>query len=331
MIHQRPVFDEKLVKRFEYKIDIIRYIDGQPNKIFDTLVIHPIEAGNRFEFKSTEDPAASLYIPIEDITEISTPEHTEGAAEKKDLSLEIEFKDNQGSKSVAFSVQDKHIEEMLVKTLTPMEKKYWDTVELEYNLGGVSKTTQLYYKAPFLSEGEELLWINTKTEGILNKHLRWLEALTNFRAIYYDFEKHDSGRISLNLVDDVIVKNRGTASGSNRFGTFTARGNNTFTGTEISTGQEDSRTIGDVHFMRDGESVVTFVQVSDPQGLARLAKVVIKQLFPFVKPGKARLPMAKGSVAEVKTSPTGEPICPYCGNVNQVVAKFCSACGFAFQ
>ena len=55
MIPQHPMFDPALVKRFEYDINVIKYIDGQPNEILDTLVIHPIEVGNGFEFKSKGD------------------------------------------------------------------------------------------------------------------------------------------------------------------------------------------------------------------------------------------------------------------------------------
>jgi hypothetical protein len=323
----RPIFDENLVRRFEYKIAVVRYVDGSPNKTFDRLVIHPIEAGNRLEFRSENDPAASFSIPIDTVTEISTPEQAEGEPEKQDLLLEIEFKDEHGSKkSIAFNVQDRHIEEALVRTLKPMEQKYWDAVELEYVLGGVTKTTQLYYKTPFLSDGEELLWVNTKTEGTSTKHIRWLEALTNFRAIYYDFGKHDSGRIPLNLVDDVVVRNQRAASASSRFGTFTSRGSAALA--ETGTNQ-DGMTIGDVHFIREGKSIVTFVQVSDPHRLAGLAKATIKQLFP--KSGRVRLPLVEGPVAEVQTSTTGEPVCPYCGTANQPAAKFCSVCGFAFR
>jgi hypothetical protein len=328
MMHQRPIFDEKLVKRFEYDIDVIKYIDGQPNKILDKLVIHPIEVGNKFELKSNENVGASFYIPVEDITEINTPE--QAVPDKKELLFEIEFKDSQGNKkSIAFNIQDKHIEEILVKTLKPMEQKYWDAVDLEYILDGMHKTTQLYYKTPFLSDGEELLWINRKTEGIVNKHLRWLEALTNFRAIYYDFDKHDSGRIPLNFVDDVIVRNQRATSESNRFGTFTAS-TSTFAVTEMPD-REGSRTIGDVLFMRNGNPIVTFVQVSDPYRLARLAKAVISQLFLSVKSSKTQLPIVEGTVIEAKTSAKGEPICSYCSTVNQIGSKFCSTCGFALQ
>ncbi len=323
-MHQRPMFDEKLVKRFEYDIDIIKYIDGQPNKTLDKLVIHPIEVGNRLEFKSTNDSSISFFIPIDDITEVNTPEQIEGSPEKKDLLLEIEFKDSQGNKkSIAFNVSDKYIEEVLVKTLKPMEQKYWDAVDLRYNLGGTIKTTQLYYKTPFLSDEEELLWINTKMEGIINKHLRWLEALTNFRALYYDFEKHECGRIALSFADDVIVKNEGRTSESNQFGTFTGSGI-AFTGTEMDKRYANRRKIGDVLFMRDGKPIVTFVQVSDPHEVANLAKAVIEQLFTPLKTGKTRqLPMAG-----VRTRGTDDSVCAYCGNVNPSGSEFCSKCGF---
>jgi hypothetical protein len=209
-----------------------------------------------------------------------------------------------------------------VKACKSVEEDYWDTVDLQYILDGETKTTQLSYKAPFLSEGEELLWINTKVEGIANKRIRWLEALTNFRALYYDFLKHDSGRIPLIFVDDVIVKNKNT-SGSDRIGTFVG------TGMRASL---DSGMIGDVHFIRDGMPTVSFLQVSDPYELADLAKVVIEKLFASVKPKKkTQLPMMEGPVIEVKTNESGEPICPYCGAVNQVSLRFCNSCGYALR
>ncbi len=323
-MHQRPMFDEKLVNRFEYDIDIIKYIDGQPNKTLDKLVIHPIEVGNRLEFKSTNDSSISFFIPIDDITEVNTPGQIEGSPEKKDLLLEIEFKESQGNKkSIAFTVSDKYIEQVLVKTLKPMEQKYWDAVDLRYNLGGMIKTAQIYYKTPFLSDDEELLWINTKIEGITNKHIRWLEALTNFRAVYYDFEKHECSRIALSFVDDVIVKNEVRTYESNRFGNFTG-GGRAFAGKEMDESYGPSRMIGDVLFMRDGKPIVTFVQVSDPHELASLAKAVIEQLFTPLKTGKTRqLPMAG-----VRTRGTDDSVCAYCGNVNPSGSKFCNKCGF---
>jgi hypothetical protein len=318
------MFDEKLVKRFEYNIDVVRYIDGQPSKMLGKLVIHPIEVGNNLEFKSTKD-TSRFQIPIDDITEINTPEQAEETRDKKHVLLEIEFKDSQGDKkSMVINVFDRHIEDLLVKTLKPMEQKYWDVVELEYDLGGITKTTQLCYKTPFLSDGEELLWINSMVEGIANKHIRWLEALTNFRAIYYDFEKHESGRIPLNFVDDVLVKNLATA-GFDRIGRFNEVGIRTFlqTGIERHTTRE---TVGDVLFMRDNKPIVSFLQVSDPYEVANLAKGMINQLFKPVKKGRVRLPMAAVGAREnvVRT-------CTYCGNVNAVGAEFCNNCGFALR
>ncbi len=325
MMYEHPIFDEKLVKRFEYDIDITKYIDGQPNKTIDRLVIHPIEVGNKLEFKSKIEAGGSFSIPIKDVIAINIPQPAKGALKKEMMLLEMEFYDSQGNQdSMAFKVLDVHIQEILdqVKASKSVEEEYWDTVDLQYILDGRTKTTQLYYKAPFLSDGEELLWINTKVEGIANKRIRWLEALTNFRAVYYDFLKHDSGRIPLIFVDDVIVKNQRTCR-SDRIGRFV--------GTGIKASQ-DSSTMGDVHFMKEGMPTVSFLQVSDPHELVDLAKIVIEKLFASIKPKKkTQLPMMEGAVIEVKTTDSGEPICPYCGAVNNVSLQFCNSCGYALR
>lgn len=325
MIYERPMFDNNLVKRFEYDIEITRYIDGQPNKTLDKAIIHPIEVGNKLEFKSKNEAGTSFLVLIKDVIAIKIPQPMQGMLKKEKMLLEMEFYDSKGNQNaMAFNVLDVHVQEILdqVKACKAVEQEYWDTVDLQYILDGKTKTTQLYYKAPFLSEGEELLWINTKVEGIANKRIRWLEALTNFRAIYYDFLKHDSGRIPLIFVEDVSIRNQRT-SGSDRIGTFVG------TGMRAS---QDSGTIGDVHFMKDGMSTVSFLQVSDPHELADLAKVVIEKLFASIKPKKkTQLPIMEGRVIEVKTTKKGEPICPYCGAINQVGLQFCNSCGYALR
>jgi len=208
MIYERPMFDNNLVKRFEYDIEITRYIDGQPNKTLDKAIIHPIEVGNKLEFKSKNEAGTSFLVLIKDVIAIKIPQPMQGMLKKEKMLLEMEFYDSKGNQNaMAFNVLDVHVQEILdqVKACKAVEQEYWDTVDLQYILDGKTKTTQLYYKAPFLSEGEELLWINTKVEGIANKRIRWLEALTNFRAIYYDFLKHDSGRIPLIFVEDALI------------------------------------------------------------------------------------------------------------------------------
>lgn len=325
-MHQHPMFDERLVKRFEFGIDLIKYVDGQPNKTYDKLIIHPIEVGNKLEFRG-EKGSVAFFIPVRDITEVNTTDQTKGKFDKKNLLIEIEFKDSHGVRQVvAFNVEDNYIEGILTKTLKPMEQEYWDTIDLQYDLDGTQKTTNLYYRCPFLSDGEELLWMNVKTEGINNKHLRWLEALTNFRAIYYDFGKHECGRIPLNFVDDVIAMNKQSTSTSSRFGGFTAVSNKTFMGTGLSMGSGESRTLGDVLFMKEGKSIVTFSKVSDPDLLANLAKTVIKKLFaPVSARRNTQLPMADA------TTTVTDYTCAYCGNINRKGSIYCSRCGFALS
>jgi len=321
------MFDDKLVKRFAYDADVIKYVSGQPNEMIDELVIHPIEVGNKLEFKSKKETSISLSIPIQDIISLNLPEQKKGALTREDILLEIEFYDSASNKnSISFNVKDIYVQQILdqVKALQKAEQEYWDAIDLQYYLDGIPKTTKVYYRGPFLSEGEELLWINTKIEGAINKHIMWLEALTNFRALYYDFTKHESGRIPLSFVDDVVVKNKKLTSGSDRVGTFT--------GSILSISHVSSGTIGDVVFVKDGKPTVTFLQVSDPNDIASLANAVIEELFKPLKQGKkTQLPLIEEPIMKLKTSKTGELVCPYCGTENHAASTFCSNCGFALR
>jgi len=321
------MFDERFVERPEYDIYAIKYIDGKPNETLDKLVIHPIEVGNTVEFKSKKDASISFSIPIKDIIAINLPEQKKGSLTKEDIRIEIEFYDNAGNKNtISFNIKDVFVQQILdqVKALQKAEQEYWDTIDLQYILDEEPRITKLYYRAPFLSEGEELLWINTKIEGVANKRIKWLEALTNFRALYYDFTKHDSGRIPLSFVDDVIVKNKKTIPGSDRVGTFT--------GSVLSISHVSSETVGDVVFMRGGKPTVTFSQVSDPNDIVSLAQVIIEESFkPLRTSGKTQLPLIEGPTLKLKTSKTGELVCPYCGTANQTNSAFCSNCGFALR
>lgn len=306
------MFDERLVRRFEFPIELVRYIDGMPNHTLNKLVIHPIEVGNKLEFRG--ESGTNFLIPVGNIVEVNTTDQTRGKFDRKNLLIEIEFKSD-NVQSLAFNVEDNYIESILTKTLKPQEAEYWDTVELQYIMDGNVVNTKLYYTPPFLSDGEELLWANVKTEGINYKHLRWLEALTNFRAIYYDFDKHECGRIPLNFVDDVTVKNRQDSTG--RFGEFTAASGKW--------GVSEGGKVGDVWFMKDGNPFVTFSRVSNPDGIADLARAVIKKLFAPVRTRKAQLPMAgeKPAVTDYK--------CSYCGNINPEGSLYCSKCGYALR
>jgi hypothetical protein len=53
---------------------------------------------------------------------------------------------------------------------------------------GTVATVDIYPLAPFLAEGEEIIWHNMSTSGIRHKKIVWLQALTNYRVYYYNYD-----------------------------------------------------------------------------------------------------------------------------------------------
>ena len=61
---------------------------------------------------------------------------------------------------------------------------------IQTNNNSQIKMIDIYPLTPFLSEGEEIIWHQMKTEGIRHKKVLWIEALTNYRVYYYDYKQH---------------------------------------------------------------------------------------------------------------------------------------------
>jgi tetratricopeptide (TPR) repeat protein len=151
--------------------------------------------------------------------------------------------------------------------------------EMEYGDGENFKSTTLFWKLPVLCDGEELLWSYVGEQGVFNKKARHLMAVTNFRAYVYHFEEHDWGNVLISTLDDILVMNSHRQSSSHRMGSFHATGRMGMSvGTHSSMGSSRSQTVGDVHFMKDGETIVTFGNVSDPSGIVKLVKSIQKQV-----------------------------------------------------
>jgi hypothetical protein len=151
--------------------------------------------------------------------------------------------------------------------------------EIEYGDGKNFKSTTLFWKLPVLADGEELLWSYVGEQGVFNKKARNLMVVTNFRAYVYHFEEHDWGNVLISTLDDVLVMNSHRQSSSHRMGSFHSTGRMGMRiGTHSSMGSGRSQTMGDVHFMKDGETIVTFGNVSDPHGIVKLVKSIQKQV-----------------------------------------------------
>jgi ribosomal protein L40E len=183
------------------------------------------------------------------------------------------------------------------------------------------RIVEIYPMTPFLAPDEQLAWYNMKTSGIFTKKVDWVQALTSFRVLEYNFKSHQSTSLPLSLVDNTIVTNRRTVSQTSQNGLFVGSGSNAavIQGSAKST----SVTVGDVIFTQSGKNYMTFSQVQDPDGVADVfqsTKSVIlseEEYHQHMNPNITLPPNPN----------TAGLICSKCDGSNPEDAIFCNKCG----
>jgi hypothetical protein len=168
---------------------------------------------------------------------------------------------------------------------------------------------------------EQIIWKNEVMKGIIRKEVGETQILTNLRVI------RNGQAFNLHSLDDVVVMNKHSI----RKGTYVSTGRYTRIGTGTSTG----KSIGDVVFIYQGKPVITFYQIGDPAGLAKLAKTARKSILDRLKmEEKAKIAADRAAAKpKPKKAPTsGSSLaCSQCSNENPADAKFCNGCGKALS
>jgi hypothetical protein len=157
------------------------------------------------------------------------------------------------------------------------------------------------------------------------------QRITNYRVI------QNNSQISLKDVDDIVVMNQHRVSQSSHIGTYTGRYTRFGYGTSRSTGVS----VGDVVFMYQGRPYIVFRQITDPNGVARLAKSARKQLLAAIKAteklqAQSRKQVIKATKRKVEEDVSVNNItvnnttldCPRCSCTNPKGSKYCNNCGF---
>ncbi len=324
----KPMVDPKRVEKFSYDVESAKQ-DGTEIRSVSKMVIYPMEAGNKLDLQ-TKDGLSLFATGLNFIQSVNTVSRPEGLLKRTNLSVEIKYGDQTGGGSITVDIEDKKVNEFIqiVQNLSQISKGYWSTAECIHNHRNKPAVSKVFYKAPFLAENEEVLWMRTMDEGIINRHVRMLFALTNFRAIQYDFKTHECGRVFLSTVDDIVVMNQHRESDSQSSGTYRRTGNYTGTSGERST---TSRIVGDVVFMADGRSMIQFSHVTDPEGLVRLAKAACDD----IKEAEKKFPQRQKTEGTIRSGAIGtapqalqdQIVCPSCKQLISAGANFCNNCG----
>ena len=101
---------KQLIKQQEYDdIEIVRWVDGNPNKDFNKIIFHIEETGHLIEFRNRKNKKESPVLNFQNISKVSILEETKKGflREKKDNLLGMTLRD--GSE-IIINVEDKEAE-----------------------------------------------------------------------------------------------------------------------------------------------------------------------------------------------------------------------------
>lgn len=161
--------------------------------------------------------------------------------------------------------------------------------------------------------------------GFISKRYKWVKAVTNIRALYYEFDTHLSTFITLPIIEDVVVTNKRAESSSQHQATaYTFRpgsGLYSYSNVQGNT-QTTSVTIGDVLIMYGGKPVIRLDSVEDPDGVAALVRAAVNESQVNLRE-VAKVPPAEESKPVIPTA----PVCPSCGSPFPAGSRFCNQCG----
>lgn len=366
----RPMVNFSLLNVPIYEMKIVGTSFGETLyqssiKNLNRVGIHPTEWDAQVVFandKNTEGPC----LPSSRIVGSKVVTERRGLLKKKERLIEIVYKGPEGDNrdyTIKMELDDKHTDEFLQKIETlkqsNFDNSYWTYRSLSIPTGvGTVATVDIYPLAPFLAEGEEIIWHNMSTSGRRHKKIVWLQALTNYRVYYYNYTVYNSGIVVLLPgLQDVVVTNQRRASSSFSVGTYSMSRYNI---SGFRNSQTTSRMVGDIQFIAEGRPYITFRQVGDPHGLANLVKSLKRQQS-HIRTGGHQVQVQSEQVqrgakmAQIPTridkdekkcsqcnhsNPHGSEFCnscgsklksgcPNCGQINPDQSKFCNRCGFA--
>jgi ribosomal protein L40E len=336
-LFSRPIAGANMLEIQSYEVSILKGAEGYSG--LNMVEIRPIELDASLLFYNKKSRQGPIY-PLSKVKDIRITHQVKGSLRKKtDLMVEIELDLPKGYGNVILiDLEDKFINPF-IQQVNQIRSKLDDESLWTYQIinfqtaTGIITPIKIYPMAPFLSSGEQIVWNNIKTKGIVNKKIQWLDLVTDYRVYQYDYDSKLGNFVLISGIDDVIVNNQRRMSNSNRYGTFTH--SRYVTGVFGNT-KSTSMTIGDIVIIADGKPYVTFKDISDPNGLARIIKSMRKQCnFSLRNNETIETIESKPEVViqndenEITSNAILEEMlrCSNCNSENLPNSKFCNKCG----
>jgi ribosomal protein L40E len=350
----RPLTPLNLLRIPVYRVEVVQStVDSANRKNIEQVEVHPIESIAHLVFWDKKKNNV-FQIPIVSIIETIVVSEKIGKIRKKeDLMVQITFKgDDDQENSIKVDLEDKYIDSFMedIETVrrNTYDTKYWHYGQLTLPTdGNEPKVVDFYPAAPFLSEGEEVIWSYISTEGILNKKAVWMNVLTNYRALQYFYKERTANYMLITAIDDVLVTNKSRTSNTASIGSY-SRSRYHLGG--VGNAKTTSTTVGDVDLYANGRLYIKFSQIGDPHGLAAVVKSIRKQQgkMIFTKPAQPETEVIEPEIdaepevhiAENTTSAekdlsannipsvaNAKTVCVQCRHINPDGSKFCNECG----
>lgn len=215
-------------------------------------------------------------------------------------------------------------------------------VQIQYVEDGQIKNASLDLFSSRLQDGENILWSHEEKKGLIRKTVVSTWAITNYRVFIFNEEVQKMRSFMLMRdIDDVVVMNSHRSSQSIGYGSYR--------GVAVRYSNTKSKTIGDVSFLNNGVKVITFGQIADPSGVAKMVKSIRKTMYSIKDIEKIQKQNEKETKEQNEKCPScglknlksalfcnqcGTKIrvpCSQCKNPNPVGSSFCNKCGFTLQ
>ncbi len=313
----------ELIKSFEYRAQILRWIDGNPSDYYNRIIIHPIEKGSFIEIRNEGDAKATVKLNIVEIIPSIVWSTDFMRAKSNDTKLQLTHY-NQDKSNLINPAQ---IEEVIImnlfdsvkdnpyhmlNTLKNIENNslYWLRVDVRVD----QFKRDLYPLVPFYGLNEHISWYNMLmyNEGNTFK-VKKFQAITNVRLLTYDYDIHEGRTLSFEQFDSVEVRpsvERGDYLYSTDEGIFTS---------PIKPSKFKNLSFSkDVTLLREGTPVFTFQAVQEHEKLLNVIQGIQNQ---FVKPHQESIPTVSNSSKSLNLR------CAHCGKNVTIDSKFCNYCG----
>jgi hypothetical protein len=295
----RLIVDSKLIKRELYELDKIKSTVKESFSDVYWLVINPIEAGSGIEFcgQSAMKVVPVYRIPVQDITNVTLIETDRGRMRSKGLAVKISFYKNSKMNEIVIECPGSKERELVqnLENLRQMDRSaYWQKYNIAYRTNDEQiKFSEIYPMTPFLAPDEQLVWYRLKTSGVLNTKAKWIQAVTSYRVLEYNFDTHGCSALPLSSLDSAVVANRKIESQTSQSDIFIGTGYSA--GVIQGSANTTSATVGDVIFTQSGKNLMIFTQILDPDGVASVfhsARSVILTEQEYNEHVNPRIPLA---------------------------------------